>query len=407
MKRYPLASLVFIFLVFSGLLISCEQETIVNEDEINDTTSSLNQKKEVAITISPGKVSLETGKSYQFSVSVSNTSDQSITWKIIESGGGTVTNTGKYTAPEKKGVYHLQVTSKADNSKTATAEISVTSSVFDAAARAKILKDYQDNYLTSKLSSSQAKWTGDVNACKAGATDAIVKQKVLQQINYFRRQVGLPDNIVMNSSKSAKCQEMALMIKANNDLDHSPPQSWSCYTADGATAAGKSNIGRGLFGPRAITAYMDDDPIATAGHRRWIILPKLKEVGTGDTDNSNALWVIGDNHSNYPADMPDFISWPPPGYVPAPLAFYRWSFSVPKAGFGSSKVSVKKPDGAALNVALEEVKNGYGENTLVWKVSGMKWTEIQDEMVLDVSIQNVNVGGNNKNFNYKVVIFKP
>lgn len=407
MKKYSPILLFFIILVFNGLFLSCEQEILVNEDEINDTTSSLNDKEAVAISISPGKVSLETGKSYQFSVAVSNTSDQSITWTILESAGGSVTNTGKYTAPSKKGVYHLQVTSNADNSKTATAEISVTSSVYDAAARAKVLTDYQDNYLTSKLSSSLAQWTGNVNNCIAGTTDAVVKEKVLQQINYFRRQVGLPDNIVLNSSKSAKCQEMALMIKANNALDHSPPESWKCYTADGAAAAGKSNIAWNLFGPGAITAYMDDDPIATAGHRRWILFPKLKEVGTGDTESSNALWVIGDNYKNYPADMPEFISWPPPGYVPQTLAFYRWSFSVPKAGFANAKVSVKKPDGTALKVVLEEVKNGYGENTLVWKVSGMKWTDIQNEKVFDVAVQTVNVGGANKNYHYKVVIFKP
>jgi len=406
MNRLSTILFVSMLLIFSGLIISCEQEGILNEDEINDSTANSNEKKEIALSISPSKVSVEISKSYQFTSAVSNSSDQSVSWKVLETGGGTVTNTGNYTAPNKKGTYHLLVISMADNTKTDTAEITVTSNVFDAEARAKVLKDYQDNYLDLALSSTQIKWTGNEENCQPGDTDPKVKELVLKRVNYFRRLAGLPDNIVMNSEKSRKCQEAALMILANRSANHFPPKSWKCYTDDGALAAGKSNITLGVPGPKAITAYMNDHGLENAGHRRWILYPKLKEVGTGDTGASNALWVIGDEYKNYPDNMPEFISWPPPGYVPQPLAFYRWSFSIPNANFKNAKVQVKKPDGTALNVKVEDLEDGYGENTLVWMISGITWFyDIGDEMVFDVTVSNVGIGGEIKNYSYKVVIF--
>ena len=407
MKRLFVTPCLLILLIFSGLILSCEQEGIVNEKEIVDSTSNSNEQNGVAVSISPGNVSLEKSTSYQFSATVSNSNNQSVSWKVIESDGGTVTNDGNYTAPDKKGVYHLKVTSLADNAKTDTAEITVAGNVFDAEARAKVFQDYQENYLDQALTSTQIKWTGDEDNCQPGDTDALVKELVLKRVNFFRRMAGLPDNVVMNDEKSKKCQQAALMVKANRSANHFPPKSWKCYTEDGALAASKSNLTLGVPGPKAITAYMNDHGVETAGHRRWLLYPKLKEVGTGDTGGSNALWVIGDEYKNYPDDMPEFISWPPPGYVPQPIAFYRWSFAIPNANFKNANVQVKKPDGTALDVKLEEVENGYGDNALVWMISGITWFyDIEDEMVLDVTVSNVGVDGENKNYSYKVVIFK-
>jgi len=47
------------------------------------------------------------------------------------------------------------------------------------------------------------------------------------------------------------------------------------------------------------------------GHRRWILYSKLLTIGSGNTDTTNALWVVGDFASSYPSNMPEFIAWPP------------------------------------------------------------------------------------------------
>jgi hypothetical protein len=51
-----------------------------------------------------------------------------VTWSVRESGGGTVSSSGSYTAPAGAGTYHVVATSQADATKSATATITVTAS---------------------------------------------------------------------------------------------------------------------------------------------------------------------------------------------------------------------------------------------------------------------------------------
>ncbi len=83
---------------------------------------------EVAVTISPVAVTLFGSGSTTFTASVSNVSDQSVTWRVAEgSSGGTVTSDGVYTAPTTAGTYHVVATSVADATKTAVATVTVQS----------------------------------------------------------------------------------------------------------------------------------------------------------------------------------------------------------------------------------------------------------------------------------------
>ncbi|MBS2021171.1 MAG: Ig-like domain-containing protein, partial [Deltaproteobacteria bacterium] len=79
----------------------------------------------VSISVSPQTIQLDTSATQQFTANVTGASNTGVTWAITESGGGTVTSGGLYTAPAAGGVYHLVVTSAADTSKTATATITV------------------------------------------------------------------------------------------------------------------------------------------------------------------------------------------------------------------------------------------------------------------------------------------
>ena len=101
--------------------------------------------------------------------------------------------------------------------------------------RDRIISEYNTNYLGSAVTS--VGWTGSTSTCTAGtyATDAM--NKTLQRINYFRKMAGVSSAITFDATKNAKCQEAALMMQANNSLNHNPPTTWTCYTADGASAA--------------------------------------------------------------------------------------------------------------------------------------------------------------------------
>ncbi|WP_299455154.1 CAP domain-containing protein [uncultured Microscilla sp.] len=269
-----------------------------------------------------------------------------------------------------------------------------------------ILKLYNEEYVPSIL--TEIGWSGNVSNCNAGITPTNTQNKVLQRLNFYRKLVGLPGNVVLNAEKSNKCQQAALMSRANNSLSHSPPTTWSCYTADGREASGKSNLSLGSAGSRAVDAYIRDAGSGNyfVGHRRWILYPKLQEVGTGDTDRSNALWVIGDI-GPVPLNMPDFVAYPPKGFMPQDLVYPRWSFSIPSADFSNAKVTMTDASGNTVNLTQEKLNNGgFGDRTMVWVPENINITSA-DDVTYKVNITGVKlVSGETKDFSYEVTIFK-
>lgn len=273
--------------------------------------------------------------------------------------------------------------------------------------RQAVIDDYNNLYLTSNV--TDCGWTGSTSSCTAGTMSADAMSKTLQRINYFRKEVGLNTDITFDATKNSKCQEAALMMDANSDLNHYPPTSWTCYTADGAEAAGNSNLALGSNSSGAITLYMMDPGSSNTacGHRRWILYSRSKVMGCGSTSGANALWVLGNGGNPLPTSMPEFISWPPEGYVCAPLVFSRWSFSIPGADFSAATVSMTDGSGNAITCSIiSSTDNGYGDNTIVWEPTGIDTSNSAD-VTYHVSISNVTVNSTTKNYSYDVVIIQP
>ncbi|HYR58259.1 MAG TPA: CAP domain-containing protein, partial [Chthoniobacteraceae bacterium] len=171
-------------------------------------------------------------------------------------------------------------------------------------------------------------WTGSVASGDAGTTSADFKDAVRRRVNYFRAMAGLSAGITFDATYNSKDQQAALMMSANDSLSHAPPTTWKYYTSDGADATGHSDLFLGYYGPPAITGYIQDfgSPNASAGHRRWILYPQTKTMGTGDIppdgsyQSANALWVaMPDFGTTRPAVRDNFVAWPPPGFVPFSL----------------------------------------------------------------------------------------
>ena len=93
----------------------------------------------ISVTITPEQTQVAAGEAHDFAASVTGTGDTDITWsvqegsaagKIVPRGaqaqGGTLANMSVYIAPQSPGTYHLIAASKADPSRKATAEITVT-----------------------------------------------------------------------------------------------------------------------------------------------------------------------------------------------------------------------------------------------------------------------------------------
>jgi uncharacterized protein YkwD len=272
---------------------------------------------------------------------------------------------------------------------------------------------FQQVYLAS--GNAPINWTGNHSTCNAGTTSQAFRDAVLLRINYFRAMAGVPAAITFSSEYSRKAQQGALMMSRNGQLNHSPPSSWICYTAEGAEAAGHSNLYLGTYSWGAIDGYMEDPGSgnSAAGHRRWILYPQTQMMGTGDIPSTgsywaaNALWVFDTNmRGARPHTREEYVAWPPPGYVPYQVVFPRWSFAYDEAGFSSATVAMTR-NGSGISVSVKPAVTGYGENTLVWEPNASFGVAPTSDITYTVSVQHVLVGSTYQDFSYTVIVFEP
>lgn len=282
--------------------------------------------------------------------------------------------------------------------------------------RAEARQFFQTNYVA--VDSAAHNWNGDQANCNAGETTPEFRAAIALRINYYRAMAGVPADIQLHDEYNTKAQQAALMMSANGQLNHTPPAEWVCYNADGATAAGKSNLHL-VFGPAAIDGYMEDPGNGNdlVGHRRWLLYPQTQQMGTGDIPPvsgypaANALWVFDSNlWGPRPATREEFVAWPPPGYVPHQVVYPRWSFAYPAADFTNATVTMSQ-QGNTIPVVMAPVQDGYGENTLVWtpsiSVGSQRLARPAADTVYEVTISNVQIQGVARTFSYTVTIFDP
>lgn len=281
-----------------------------------------------------------------------------------------------------------------------------------------VLNFYNTNYANGDF--PDIEWTGDMNSCNPGTTSEDFRESIENRINFYREMAGVPPTISLYDLYIQNAQAAALVMSVNSSLDHTPPDSWTCYTDDAYAGASSANLALGAYGTGAIHLYMKDhgDSNGAVGHRRWLLYPQTQNMGTGDipfTDGhyaSNAL-VVFDSHmwEDRPDTRHEFVAWPPPGYVPAPIVYARWSFSYPDADFSSASVSMTKNGATVAPIILEEIHNGYGENTLVWRPydysSGTAWPCPTSDETYQVTVKNVKINGVARNFSYTVIVFAP
>ncbi|MFC4095993.1 CAP domain-containing protein [Euzebyella saccharophila] len=274
----------------------------------------------------------------------------------------------------------------------------------EESARNSALQLYQDYYLASANSSSDISWTGNEPSCTPGSVPQDTKDKILLRLDYYRKAAGLNNVIQENTNKSQKAQEAALMMHANGALEHFPPNSWKCYTEDGSDAAANSLL-TSIDGASAIDSYIRDHGASNGpvGHRRWLLWPRLQEMGIGNTNRYNALWVIG-NAGPRPQDAPEFVAWPPQGYIPKQVTFPRWSFSIHNADFTQTNVKMKYKNGSTISLETEELSNSFGDRTIVW-APNINTSTIDSDTIVEVTLENVVVNEISNDYTYEVIIF--
>lgn len=264
--------------------------------------------------------------------------------------------------------------------------------------------------------------------CQAGQLTSAATAAALQSLNAIRALHKLPA-VGYSTADEAGAQQSALMQAANDTLSHTPPTTWKCYTALGASVSGQSNLYAG-FG-NGLTFMTDDDIMAgwltelnnivadSVGHRRWLLYPFLGAVSygrvvgasptqtRGDAAALKVFGVAGSGVAN--GTLPAYVAYPYQDYpakyfnTAALLSFEVIASSNPNSAanstvnFADARVTVTQRGGSALAVSKVSYDNvGYGlPNNLQWAVAGL-----QANTYYDVSITGVVVNGQTQSYSY-------
>jgi uncharacterized protein YkwD len=292
-----------------------------------------------------------------------------------------------------------------------SATLTAASSV-SASSRASVVDAYE-NTLVPALAVSVGS-VGSTSSCSAGTPSSTVQNATLTAVNFYRNLVGLP-SVTFDASLSAQAQQAALMMDAQGALSHAPTAGWKCYTTPGASAAGKSDLYLGVTGPSAIAGYMVDPGSSNgeAGHRRWILYPPATKMGSGSTTRANALYVIDQGSWSMPKSVPQYVAWPPAGYLPSPLEpGGRWSLSATDStvSFANATVSVTK-NGVALPVTQNAIaptdpNDLVGDPTLVWQLNPAFSSGSADQPYV-VTVRNILSHGQSVSYQYTTTLVDP
>lgn len=179
-------------------------------------------------------------------------------------------------------------------------------------------------------------------------------QDALKLTNFVRYLSNLPSNVVLNKQFNEDAQAAALVNASNQSMSHYPVQPKGMddkLFKQGYSAAGDSNIG---YGYRTITnsikdGYLSDASAsnrATVGHRRWILSPRLQEIGFGyarasDGRGHTAMKVIAPDMWRNPEASHHSILWP--AETAFPIEFFGindpWSISLNPENYDGKRIT--------------------------------------------------------------------
>lgn len=250
---------------------------------------------------------------------------------------------------------------------------------------------------------------GSLGACLPGLSSSSTNKATLSALNFVRSMAGLAP-VSFSSTLNQRAQKAALIMAANNTLDHHPSPSWKCWSSTGADAASKSNLVIAwpkLRSGQIIDLYMDDhgDNNKAVGHRRWLLNPFSTVMGSGSTETTNALTVIGPTSANRP--NPRWVSWPTAGWFPSTMEpNHRWSLSAGRKDirFNKARVRVLR-NGKRVHAHTYRVHNGYAQPTLVFQLG----KRVRTSGNFKVIVSNIKRSGSRKSFRhkYRVKFFAP
>jgi len=327
--------------------------------------------------------------------------------------------------------------------------------IVDPTYRLECLSFYNAAYLSSSGAAARIGWTGAYStSCQRGTTAAAYQEDIRRRINYYRAVAALPANITFDaepivndttpgsfqlpaSTAKRTCAQASAYMNAFSTaffdpyiLSHTPVSGKSaCWSQSARNGSLQSNLTIGYAGPDAIDIYMADENLTddqsnniNAGHRRWILYSRAKDMASGDvpagtyTDAlgsypilpSNALYIISTFVPAASAPS-QFVTWPARGFVPAPLRPNRWSVSFPGASFpsGTASISMTGPGGTVIPVTILSYNlTGPGDNTLVFRPNSLPAPGPADA-AYSVTVNGIGGSGVPTSYTWQTTFFDP
>ena len=107
------------------LLTACGNPSTPAAPSASSTSSSTSSSSSVSVVITPSAATVAEGGSFSYAATVNGSANTAVAWSIQEGTiGGSITNSGVYTAPNTLGIYHVVATSVADATASASAVVS-------------------------------------------------------------------------------------------------------------------------------------------------------------------------------------------------------------------------------------------------------------------------------------------
>lgn len=204
--------------------------------------------------------------------------------------------------------------------------------------------------------------------CDPGTMSQASHDNAVLRTNLYRWLVGL-DPVTELEDLRDQQQACAVVMNAIGSLTHDPPESAMCYSPEGASGAGSSNIafaGGGLA--RSVDLYIGDRNVASLGHRRWAFNPAMGRTTFGYKPPFSCMYAFDMSGSG----RGDFVAYPPPGRVPEQAASGEWSFG--SQTFGVTRdTTVELDTGDGFEAVTSEVLvDNFGAGPVVkWSADAL------------------------------------
>ena len=164
-----------------------------------------------------------------------------------------------------------------------------------------------------------------------GVVKSSVLNDALDELNYIRNLIGVPDNVTLNAEYTNKAQHAAVLLDLIDKLTHTPSKPYDLnkkfydLAYEGTTHSNLSerklyvnNIPSGSITlSSSLKLFMHDSDsanIRSLGHRRWLMNPRLRQTGFGISTRRGyaAVYVIEEfskSRTLPPNEYKKYLKW--------------------------------------------------------------------------------------------------